>query len=105
MKLWKKPAVDPLAGFAPMAEDDWPESIEDRWPAGRLRRTAMAAYDEMARAGEIRPMGVYKDRAGATLVRYRARIPAAWVRELMGKAERLQNAQQVNMVGGNGKEE
>lgn len=84
----KMTAFDPLEGFTPMAEDDWPESIEDRWPAGRLRKTAMAAYNEMARVGEIKPMGVYRERSGTTLVRYSAKIPGQWVHELLARTER-----------------
>ena len=94
MKVWKKPektetpAADPLAGFTPMADDDWPVCVEDRWPPGRLRRTAMLAYDRLAQDGEIRPEGVRRLAGGAVVVRYLAKIPEAWVHELLGKAER-----------------
>lgn len=90
MKVWKKPEkteADPLVGFTHMADDDWPERVEDRWPPGRLRRTAMAAYDRLAQDGEIRPEGVRRLAGGVVVVHYRTRIPAAWVHELLARAE------------------
>ena len=91
MKVWKKPEktdADPLAGFVPMSSDDWPVRVVDRWPPGRLRRTAMAAYDRLAQDGEIRPEGVQRTKQGAVVVRYLAKIPEAWVHELLGIAEK-----------------
>ena len=74
--------------FLPMAADDWPEELEDRWPAGRLRQTAMQAYDALGRAGEILPQGILKYRNGVTIVQYRAKLPPAWVHELLAREER-----------------
>lgn len=71
-----------------MAKDDWPEEVADRWPAGRLRPSAMQAYEAMARAGEILPQGVTRYDSGVVVVRYRAKIPDAWIRELLGRRER-----------------
>lgn len=87
MRTWA-PVVDLLQGFTPMAADDWPEMIEDRWPPGRLRQTAMMAYDALACSGEILPDGVLTYRSGVTVVQYRARIPEAWVHELLAREER-----------------
>ena len=87
MKTWA-PVVDLLHGFTPMAADDWPEAIEDRWPPGRLRQTAMQAYDALSHAGEILPDGVHRYRSGVVVVMYRARIPEAWVHELLAREER-----------------
>lgn len=84
-QVWAKPVIDLLAGFVPM--DDWPEHIEDRWPRGKLRRTAMMAYDHLARKGEIRPQGVRREADGAVVVAYRAQIPVAWVHELLRRTE------------------
>ncbi|MGN0776028.1 MAG: hypothetical protein ACI4MM_05045 [Candidatus Ventricola sp.] len=70
-----------------MADGDWPVCVEDRWPPGRLRRTAMAAYDHLAQSGEIRPQGVRRC-GGVVVVRYLARIPEAWVHELLAREER-----------------
>lgn len=91
MRVWTKPEKtddNPLAGFVPMAADDWPVCVVDRWPPGRLRDTAMAAYDRLAQDGEIRPEGVQRTKQGAVIVRYLAKIPDAWVHELLGRAER-----------------
>lgn len=91
LKVWKTPEKtddDPLAGFVPMAADDWPVCVVDRWPPGRLRDTAMAAYDRLAQDGEIMPQGVQRTKQGAVIVRYLAKIPDAWVHELLGRAER-----------------
>lgn len=91
MKVWTKPEkaeIDPLAGFVPMADDDWPVCVEDRWPPGRLRHTAMLAYDQLAQSGEIMPQGVNRTGSGVVVVRYLARIPETWVREMLGRAER-----------------
>lgn len=88
MKLWKRPTVDPLEGFVPLAADDWPVQVADRWPAGRLRRSAMLAYDELAGRGEIRPQGVQKASGGVVIVRYMAQIPEAWVHDLLPRVER-----------------
>ena len=92
MKVWKTPEKmddDPLAGFVPMADDDWPVRVEDRWPPGRLRCTAMAAYDRLAQDGEIMPQGVQRTKQGAVVVRYLAKIPEAWVHELLSRAEKM----------------
>lgn len=78
--------ADALAGFVPV--DDWTVAVEDRWPAGRLRQTAMQAYDALARSGEIRPEGVHRYRSGVVVVMYRAQIPEAWIHELLARAER-----------------
>ena len=88
MKLWKTPTIDPLDGFTPMAEDDWPVAVVDRWPAGRLRQSAMQAYDALARSGEIRPDGVHRYRSGVVVVMYRAKLPDAWIHDLLARAER-----------------
>ena len=77
---------DPLEGFTPVT--DWAVNVEDRWPAGRLRDTAIQAYDMLARQGEILPDGVHRYRSGVTIVLYRARIPEAWVHELLARKER-----------------
>lgn len=77
-----------LEGFTPMAADDWPVAVEDRWPAGTLRPTAMQAYDRLARAGEIRPEGVHRYRSGVVVVMYSAKLPDAWVHDLLRQAER-----------------
>ena len=79
---------DPYAGFAVMAADDWPVEVADVWPAGRLRASAMAAYDTLAKAGEIAPQGAFKARSGVVTVRYRAKIPDAWVHDLLRQAEK-----------------
>lgn len=73
-------------GFSVMT--DWPVVVEDRWPAGALRQTAMQAYDALARSGEIRPDGVHRYRSGVVVVMYRAQIPEAWVHDLLRRAER-----------------
>ena len=78
---------DPLEGFMPMAADDWPVIVEDRWPAGTLRRTAMQAYDILAHAGEILPDGVHRYRSGVVVVMYRAKLPEDWVHDLLRIAE------------------
>ena len=87
MRLWKARTADPLEGFLPLSDDDWPVQVADRWPAGRLRRSAMQAYDELAGRGEIRPQGVQRASGGAVVVRYRAQIPEAWVHELLARTE------------------
>lgn len=81
--------VEALEGFTPMADDDWPVTVEDRWPAGTLRQTAMQAYDTLARAGEIRPDGVHRYRSGVVVVMYSAKLPDAWVHDLLRRAERV----------------
>ena len=73
-------------GFGVMT--DWPVAVEDRWPAGTLRQTAMRAYDALARSGEIRPDGVHRYRSGVVVVMYRAQIPEAWIHELLARTER-----------------
>lgn len=78
---------DPLSGFSPMAADDWPVEVLDKWPAGRLRPSAMAAYDSLAAAGEVVPIGTRRMRDGAIIVSYRAQIPPEWVHDLLRKAE------------------
>lgn len=79
---------DPYAGFAVMAADDWPVEVADVWPAGRLRASAMAAYDSLVKDGEIAPQGAKRRYDGAIVVRYRAKIPDAWVHDLLRKAEK-----------------
>lgn len=83
MRTWKAPVCD--AAFVPMDADDWPEEIHDRWPPGTLRPQAMRAYDALARQGEILPIGVDRYASGVVIVRYRAKIPDVWIRELLGK--------------------
>lgn len=61
----------------------------DRWPPGRLRQTAKAAYDSLAQAGVIRPECITRDRSGATYVRYASCIPQEWAREELAKAEQI----------------
>ena len=87
MRTWA-PVVDLLQGFTPMAADDWPVVCEDKWPAGRLRESAMLAYNALARKGEILPAGTHRYRSGVVVVMYRAKIPEAWVRELLAREER-----------------
>lgn len=87
MKTWT-PVVDPLAGFTPVAADEWPIEAADRWPPGRLRATARMAYDHLARQGEIQPVGVCRDAAGAVIVTFRAKIPEQWAHDLLRRAER-----------------
>lgn len=79
---------DPYAGFTVMAAYDWPAEVEDVWPPGRLRPSAMAAYDSLVVAGEIRPQEAKRRCDGAVVVRYRAKIPDAWVHDLLRKAEK-----------------
>ena len=81
--------AEALEGFTPMAADDWPVCVEDRWPAGTLRQTAMQAYDRLARAGEVKPEGVHRYRSGVVVVMYRAKIPDAWIHDLLRQAERV----------------
>ena len=88
--MTKKTPPDFMAGFYPMACDDFPVRVLDRWQKGRLRKTAMTAYDRLARQGEILPDGVFRCGDGAIAVKYRARIPDAWVHDLLAKAEREQ---------------
>ena len=80
-------AVDPYEGFKVMGEDDWPVEVVDVWPAGRLRVSAMDAYDKLVRTGEIAPQGAIRRRDGMVVVRYRAKIPEEWVHDLLRRAE------------------
>ena len=80
-------ASDPYEGFTVMAADDWPVEVVDVWPAGRLRASAMDAYDKMVKAGEIAPQAAIRRRDGVVVVRYRAKIPAEWVHDLLRRAE------------------
>lgn len=61
----------------------------DRWPPGRLRQTAKAAYDRLAQAGVIRPEYITRDRAGATYIHYTSTIPHEWTREELAKEEQI----------------
>lgn len=88
MKTWTL-SVDPLAGFVPMAADDWPIEAADRWPPGRLRATARMAYDHLAAQSEIQPVSVRRDATGAVIVTFKAKIPEAWVRDLLRRAEKV----------------
>lgn len=60
----------------------------DVWPPGRLTQYARDAYDTLAQAGRIRPVGVKHDRAGRVIVRYMADIPQEWIRDELARARR-----------------
>lgn len=53
--------------------------IVDVWPPGRLTVVEQAAYDTLAGAGRIRPVGASRDAYGRVIVRYMADIPAEWI--------------------------
>ena len=77
---------DPLKGFKRF---DPPFAFEccDIWPPGTLTARKRAAYDEVARRGDILPRGVRRLGDGRIEVRYVSKMPAEWMRDELGKIE------------------
>lgn len=67
----------PLNMFEPVRPHIW---CADRWWPEALTDAKRAAYDQAARSGLIRPMGVVRDR-GRLVVRYLSQIPHSWTLE------------------------
>lgn len=67
---------------------DHPVMVRDRWPPGKLRPSAKAAYDVLARSGDIVPQGVLKYKSGVVVVEYAAQLPEEWVHDLLRKVEK-----------------
>ena len=78
--------------------EDAPMDIEcrDVWQPGRFSQYARDAYDALAKAGRILPMGAKKDRAGRTYIWYRADIPHEWI--LMELAEARRQGRQLTLT-------
>lgn len=77
--------------------DPAPMDIEivDVWPPGRLTDVEQAAYDHLAAAGRIRPIGAARDICGRVIVRYMADIPSQWIRGELREAK--YNGSQMRM--------
>lgn len=71
-------------------EIGYPFAVHDRWPPGKLRETAKAAYQVLARRGEILPQGIVRNRDGALVVRYDSCIPADWIHDELRRTEKAQ---------------
>lgn len=59
----------------------------DVWPPGRLTDVEQAAYDALAGAGRIRPLGAARDAYGRVIVWYMADVPAKWIHEELREAK------------------
>lgn len=74
--------------------------VADIWPPGACGPEARAAYERLSRAGRIAGVTVWTDPAnGRTVVKYRADIPAGWIRRELAGAKAL-GKQQAMILGG-----